>query len=291
MKLYKSKRAEERILVSYDQLLHQWGVDYEERNIQTRYGDTHIITCGESDKPALLLFHGVGDDSALMWVYNAKALSRHFRIFAVDTIGGPGKSRPNLNYGKGFDSVIWIDEVLDRLGLGEVRMAGVSQGAYIALNYTAARPNRVKKTICLAASVPVAGVNYMWTMLKIFLPEALFPTNRNTERLIRKLTGTNSDVFLKNEVIMEHYQSLLKGFNNMAMSYHKIIPLNDDQIDSLRDKVLYLVGEDDPFAIRGGKKVLISKGMRVRFLENVGHGINHEISDEINKIVVETLSD
>lgn len=68
-----------------------------------------MIECGTEDSPALVLFHGVGDDSALMWIYNAPELGRHFHLYAIDTMGGPGKSVPNGNYNKEFDDVRWID--------------------------------------------------------------------------------------------------------------------------------------------------------------------------------------
>ncbi|MDQ0091181.1 pimeloyl-ACP methyl ester carboxylesterase [Paenibacillus anaericanus] len=291
MKIYRSKKAEEHLLITYDQLLGMWGVNYEECDIQTRYGSTHVILCGESEKPILVLFHGVGDDSAMMWVYNAKYLAEHFRIIAIDTMGGPGKSRPNSEYGKGFDRAIWIDEVLDGLAVDDVSMAGTSNGAYLIQYYAVARPERVKRIVCLAGSVPASGGNVMKVMFRIFLPEALFPTKRNIERLVHKLLGANSDAFLKNDNLMEHFKWLLKGFNNMAMSYHKFIPLSDHQIASLRDKSLYLIGEEDPFAQMGGKEALIRYGMNVRFYEQVGHGINHEIANEINTMMIEYLGD
>ena len=94
MKVYKSKEEQKKILQSYDKLLLLWGCDKSEYDIETIYGSTHVIECGDKNLPTLVLFHGVGDDSALMWIYNAAFLSKHFHIFAIDTIGGPGKSIP-----------------------------------------------------------------------------------------------------------------------------------------------------------------------------------------------------
>lgn len=75
MKIYRSQKAGRAILSTYDDLLARWGVAYNEVDVQTRFGSTHIITCGSGDGPPLVLFHGVGDDSALMWLYNAKKLA------------------------------------------------------------------------------------------------------------------------------------------------------------------------------------------------------------------------
>lgn len=291
MKVYRSEKYGKQILDTYDQLLLMWNVDKEERDVITTYGSTHAIVCGDINNLPLVLFHGVGDDAALMWIYNAEPLSHYFRIYAIDTIGGPGRSRPNENYNKGFDDAKWIDEVLAGLSLEKVCIAGVSNGAYLAQYYAVHRPERVERLVCMAGSVPVGDSGPMKTMMKIFLPEALFPSKRNTIKLLKKLTGDNSSIFTDNPTILEHYRALLKGFNNMAMAYHKIERFTDGQVASIRDKALFLVGDDDPFAKLGGKEALIQYKMNARFYPNVGHGINHEIAEKINcEIVAYILS-
>jgi len=287
MKVFKGTKAQDNILGTYNKLLEMWNVNIEETDIHTTYGTTHVIMCGDRNNPPLILFHGVGDNSALMWFYNAQELAQHFWVIAIDTIGGPGKSIPNENYNKEFDDIQWIDEVLTELDLDKVIIAGVSNGAYLAQYYGIYRPERVLKIICMAGTVPVGSGSPIKTMMKIFLPEALFPTKKNTEKLLRKLSGKNSDVFTGNPVIMEHYRWLLKGFNNMAMRFHKILSFTDTQVDSLREKTLYLAGDVDPFMVLGGKELLQRYKMNVKFFQDVGHGINHEISDEINRLIPE----
>jgi len=89
MKIYKSEAAKKNVLDTYDKLLEMWDVDKEERDVPTTFGKTHVIICGDKKYPPLVLFHGVGDNSALMWLYNAKAWAQKFRVVAADTIGGP----------------------------------------------------------------------------------------------------------------------------------------------------------------------------------------------------------
>lgn len=294
MKVYRSEKSKQKITETYDKLLAKWDTPLEEMDIKTYYGTTHIIVCGREQYPPLVLFHGVGDDSALMWIYNAKKLAEHFRIYAVDTMGGPGKSRPNANYTKAFDQAVWIDDIFDGLGLHRAYLAGVSNGAYITQHYAILRPEKVIKAICLSGSAvsDEAGKSPLGRMLKVFLPEALFPTDRNVVRLIRKLMGADYKRFTENPVIMEHYAGLLRGFNNMAMTYHKIKVFTPEQILSLKGKVLFLCGEKDPL----GNKELTEEIMRkyqldYRFFKDVGHGINHEIPDEINRIIIEYFSE
>ena len=292
MKKYKSKKYGQAILETYNRLLSSWQCDKKERDIETEYGTTHVIESGADKAPALVLFHGVGDDSALMWIYNAPELGKHFHLYAVDTMGGPGKSVPNGNYNREFDNVRWIDGVLDALDIEKASFAGVSMGGYLVQIYTLKRPERVLKAISISGTVPTGGKKHsMASMMKIFLPEALFPTDKNVTKLLRKLSGKNYAVFTENREIMAHYKSLLKGFNNMAMGYHKLHAFTTDEVDQIREKVTYLVGTEDPFEKIGGKEVLLQNRMNAVFYDGAGHGLNHELAGEINRKIISILQD
>lgn len=294
MKIYRNKKAEQKIVETYDKLLTMWGVTVKEEDVDTFYGTTHVLTCGLENNPPLVLFHGVGDDSALMWMYNAKELAEHFRIYAVDTIGGPGKSRPNANYTNAFDEIRWLDEVFEKLNLNSVFIAGVSNGAYITQHYGIMRPCKVIKMVCMSGSAVSTenGKSPIRRMLKVFLPEAIFPTDRNIVKLIRKLTGDNYKTFTENAPLMEHYKYLLRGFNTMAMTYHKIKTFTQEQVGSLKGRALFLCGDKDPLGDKAAVQSLLDKnGLNYRFFPNAGHGINHEIPSEINQIITDFLKE
>ncbi len=292
MKVYRTKKMQREIIRTYNKLLEQWNVETEEINITTEYGTTHIVACGKKENPPLILFHGVGDDSALMWIYNAKYLSQIYRVYAVDTIGGPGKSVPGAGYNKDFDDVLWIDGILDKLLIEKAFFAGVSHGGYLVQIYTLSRPERVKKGISISGALSVKREGErVPAMIKIFLPEALFPTKKNVKKLIEKLCGENVAVFMENSDIMEHYTYLLKGFNNMSMGYHKVRTFNEEEVDIIREKVEFLVGLEDPFEKLGGEDALRRNHMKVTFYENAGHGLNHERAEEINAKIVEILAE
>jgi len=287
MRKYRSRKSGQAIIATYDRILASWACEAKERDIETGYGITHIIECGQDDATPLVLFHGVGDDSALMWIYNAPELSRHFHLYAIDTLGGPGKSVPSTNYKRDFDDVRWIDEVLDGLGITEAFFVGVSHGGYLVQMYALNRPERVVRGISISGTVPVGGKKRsMKAMMKIFLPEALFPSDKNVHRLIRKLSGDYYAVFMENKVIMAHYKALLKGFNSMAMSYHKVCAFNEDEVQRIRSKIVYLVGTADPFEKLGGRDILLQNHMNAVFYDHAGHGLNHELSETINQKIV-----
>lgn len=75
----------------------------------------------------------------------------------------------------------------------------------------------------------------------------------------------------------------------MAMRYHKVRMFTEEEVEQIKDKVYYLVGLEDPFQKLGGAALLRKYGMNVKFYNGVGHGINHEIADEINNIVIRIM--
>ena len=287
MKRYKNQKVEKQIVGSYNVLLSHWGIDVNEMEVEGRYGTTHVIEFGRKEKEPLMLFHGVGDDTALMWIYNAKVLGEYFHVYAVDTIGGPGKSVPGKGYNKEFDDVVWIDELLDALSLEQVYMAGVSNGGYLTQMYTIMRPERVKKGISMAATIPVSSnKGTMMTMMKIFLPEALFPTDKNVKKMIRKMTGSNAKAFYDNEAVFYHFKKLMTGFNRSAMLYHQVKSFGVKDMDAIRGKILYIAGKKDPFMNLGGADLLQQYNMNTLWLEDAGHGINHEFPDAVNHAII-----
>lgn len=294
-KIYSNNKIAKAIRESYDALLKEWNCTINEFDINGRYGSTHVLEVGSPENPPLVLFHGVGDDAALMWVYNARELSLHFHIYAVDTIGGPGKSEPDNGYDKSFEDEIWIDEIFDFLKIDKAYIAGVSNGGYLAQMYSIRRPERVIKGVCMAASLAVGsgdnGKNSaMKTMMKIFLPEALFPTDKNVKKLISKMTGSNYHPLTDNAIVYRHFKQLMTGFNRAAMMNHKVKAFNESEILSIKDKVLFIAGRKDPFMLLGGA-ALIEKyekehGLKAAWIDDAGHGINQERAEEVNELII-----
>ncbi|MFP4384368.1 MAG: alpha/beta fold hydrolase, partial [Spirochaetia bacterium] len=230
--IFKSELGKKSVLKSYGLLLEQWGTEYTEVSAETDYGKTQVITAGNPSKPPLLLFHGVGDNSALMWVFNAAVLAEHYYVIAVDTIGGPGKSEPNRNYYTGIDHIKWIEQVTGQFGISTMYTAGVSNGAYLAQLLTVRKPDTVIKSVIMSGTAAVkGGTAGMMKMMRVFLPEALFSTEKNVIRLLRKLSGPGHHIFTENKELLNHWSLLLKYFNPRAMSPHKYTVISPAELD------------------------------------------------------------
>jgi pimeloyl-ACP methyl ester carboxylesterase len=95
----------------------------------------------------LVLIHGVGMRLEA-WMPQIKALSQHFRMFAVD-LPGHGESAPLRGAANLKDFVGWFGEVLRDLELEKASVAGHSMGALIAGGIAAEEPGIVARVALL----------------------------------------------------------------------------------------------------------------------------------------------
>jgi pimeloyl-ACP methyl ester carboxylesterase len=290
MNIYKSERGKRQVLESYDRILGLWGTEYRELDVPTRWGMTHCIVSGQASKPPLLLFHGVGDNSAAMWFLNVRALAEHFYCIAVDTLGGPGKSVPNSHFTKNqFDQAEWITEIADHFKLGRFHITGVSNGGYMAFQYAVKNPWRIEKVVCMEGGMVTNPVHAMLSMLLLMLPEILLPTRGNMIRIMKKLSSPDSEVFSRYPEWVDHLVLLMKNHNQKAMLVHKIETYNKLQSDHLRDRAYFLLGGSNGRLNSGLNRVLEDDHFQYSVIEGAGHGINQDQPEKVNREIIRFL--
>nr|WP_272954797.1 alpha/beta hydrolase [Kribbella sandramycini] len=86
--------------------------------------------------------HGRGATTA-MWTPNIPALAAERTVYAVDSLGEPGRSVQTLPIHSSADQAAWLTEVFDALGIGRAHLAGVSGGGWLAFNQAVHTPERV----------------------------------------------------------------------------------------------------------------------------------------------------
>jgi len=294
MKIFKTEKGKRAVFESYDRLLAAWGVEFEERFIDGSFGRTHVILAGNESKPPLLLFHGVGDNSSLMWIYNAKGLCERFRIIAVDTMGGAGKSEPGHRYDKGFSLRKWQGEILDSLKLEKTYAAGVSYGSYLAQLIASAFPERIMGIVAMSGTLFCAGALKASNkrMLTVFLPALLVPFGKNggKARLIKALTGPKRDKVFENRELFNHWNMLMSKYAGpMAQRRHDRKELSEEEIASFREKALFLIGEKDELFYEQAVTNFAKYDINYRIIEGVGHTLNHEEPEIANRAIINFL--
>jgi len=281
---FDAERAEAASRTRLDQLyesrLGQWSVPYEAHYLPTRYGDTHVVACGPSGAPAIVLLHAMGLN-ATQWGSVISELAQENRVYAVDTIGDLGRSklvnRDNYpNSGKLLAE--WLREVLDGLGEDKADIVGSSMGGWIAAHFAAHAPERTRRLVLLG---PV-GVTMPWKVMLRLVGVALLPTQGNKESLIRWTLGSSPRV---QEELGSHMAIAVDCRPRLAMPRM----IEDDTLSSIQAPTLVILGGQD-HPIGNPQKV----GERIRrfvsscdvvVLPEAGHVMNIEKPESIVTLI------
>lgn len=151
MSIYKSQKGKEEILALYDEQLKRLETAYKDLWVSTSFGKTHLIETGNLEGIPLLVFHGGNATTAYNLLF-CNFLMKDFHIYAVDSIGHPGKSAEvslspnNYNYGK------WAGEMIEALGYDSICCFGGSFGAGILAKTMCVAPDKVKRAVLYVPS-------------------------------------------------------------------------------------------------------------------------------------------
>jgi pimeloyl-ACP methyl ester carboxylesterase len=284
--VFKTPMGKADYLAAYDAALALWPVPYESLFVPTRFGATHLVASGPQDAPPLLLLHGLGT-SATMWYPNVGELSRHFRTYAVDIVGQPGKSEVRRPLRSREDCAQWLLDVFCALGIVRARLVGLSLGGWLALNFALAAPDRIEQLVLLS---PVGGiVPFRRLVVTKMMCAALFPIHSHLTRLvIQPFFGERvvlNDCFARQCLLgVEHFG----GWMNVPIP--TVFP--DDALRRLDAPTLLLVGEHEIFyepqkALKRARRLL--PYLEAEMLPHAGHALSIEQPHIVNERMLQFL--
>lgn len=125
MSIYKTPEGRLQSLELYDKQLKKLDTPCSDIYIDTSYGKTHLVLTGNPAGIPLLVFHGGNCTSAYNLIM-CSFLLRDFRVYAVDTIGHPGKSEERSLPHRGYSYGKWASEVIDGIGYDKIACFGGS---------------------------------------------------------------------------------------------------------------------------------------------------------------------
>ena len=139
------------MLKLYDEQLKRLAMEYEDLYINTSFGNTHLIEIGDPNGAPLLLFHG-GNSTTAQNLLACTFLLNDFHVYAVDTIGHPGKSAENSLSPNNDDYGKWASEVITAIGYPKIRCFGGSFGAGILAKTMCVSPEKIEKAVLYVPS-------------------------------------------------------------------------------------------------------------------------------------------
>jgi pimeloyl-ACP methyl ester carboxylesterase len=136
-------------MAHYDAALQQMGLPYEVRFAQTRFGPTHVVVRGNLAGKSVALWLGLNANSAT-WTGWIPALAPAHRVYAIDTIGGMGKSAPSRPSKKGPDYGEWAADTLSGLGVHQANLIGASHGGWLIAKLATVVPDMIGSAVLMS---------------------------------------------------------------------------------------------------------------------------------------------
>jgi len=231
--LFKSEVGKDAILDNYNQLLAKCSVPYEELFLDTHYGKTYVITSGEPSLPPLILLHGSGSNSS-MWIRDIERYSKHYRVFAVDIPGDPGKSEEKQYSLRGQAYSEWMDDVLHALQLDKASFIGISLGAWMAIHFAVKNPMKVEKIVLISASgIGPQKISFLFKAMPLLLLG-----EKGREKVSRLVYG--------NQTIPKEASDNVKIIARHFYFRNESVPIfTDSELSSLTMPILLIAGEKD----------------------------------------------
>jgi pimeloyl-ACP methyl ester carboxylesterase len=273
--LFKTKEAEAAYFSLYERVLSLWPVDHEPLNIPTSLGTTHLNLAGSSTNPPLLLFPGFGSNSTQYWP-NISILANQCRVYAIDTVGQPGRSIPTgVLSPSNCDS--WIDEIVSALTIQSAYMMGLSLGGWLSLHYAINRPERTRKVILIdpaATFLPMSRAFF----LRSIIPFMIRPTRKGVIKFFNWLTRGYA-------VNPDYGEMMVQGILNARHPPLRAFPFSEAELRSLSNPVLLVVGEksliyDPRKAIERARRFVAN--LEVETIPNGSHALNMEQAEAVN---------
>lgn len=189
----------------YEQRLQDLNIDYEEFDVETFAGKTHIIAAGKEGGQPVVLFHGINAGSPLV-LEAVKGLRDEFRLYGVDTIGQATRSSENRLPLNDDSLARWAVEVLDKLDLQKSNFIGVSYGAFLLQKLMTHFPERIEKGIFVVPGGLVNGA-FVPSMTKLSLPLIRFMITKKDDHLLKFMdafydTKDESDVTMQRNILL-----------------------------------------------------------------------------------------
>lgn len=239
MGIYQSQNGKEKSLALYDRQLAKLNVPFSDIYVETSFGKTHVVETGKKSGKPLLVFHG-GNATTAYNLLMCRFLLNDFHIYAVDTIGHPGKSDEVCLSHKGYDYGKWASEVIDKIGYDSIACLGGSFGGGILAKLMCVAPQKIEKAVLIVPAgignaVPVSSVAMLLPLVQYRI------TKRETY-----LVKTALHMALREEVLDEDTMNVLKdSFDNVKIKAAMPTNVTKKKLSGFHSPALVIAGEKD----------------------------------------------
>ncbi|MFJ7736587.1 alpha/beta fold hydrolase [Lysinibacillus sp. NPDC097287] len=285
--IYKNEEGRLKILGHYENYLKSFEFEIERVQVNTSFGETHLLVVGPETGKPLFIFQGGNciNPMTLSWF---KPLFDQYRIYAPDTIGHPGHSVQNRISGKDDSFARWTTELMDYFKIERCAFLGPSFGAGIILRLAAFIPNRIECAILVSPAGLKLGSKV--EMVKDILIPMLMYRNTSSEKYLEKITNNMS------ANSMEEIDKLIIGdiFRYVKLEQEMPKLTTKKELQHYHSPTLVIAGEQDIFfpekeVKKKAEEVIPNLTVFQSF--NMGHFPSEDHLTRINNVIRKFLGD
>lgn len=278
------QHTSESFQLAYTRTLTLWKIPFEEKNIQTRFGNAHIIVSGKADAEPLVLLHGM-NASSTMWYPNIKSLSDHFRVYAIDFLLEPGRSSYTEEV-KNLEQILtWYDEIFEQLKLKKINLLGASKGGWLSVNIALHSLSRINKIVLLSPAQTFTSIRPHRKVLSAIATFA-FTEKKRFQKKLKMMTANINNI---DPLYIDQLHIATKEAE-MHRDVLEMIPFSDEQLKVLNKPVLVLIGDDDVMNDdKSLERAQLIPGVKTETIRNAGHFLSIDQAEEINKKMLDFL--
>lgn len=288
--IYKTPEGEAEIAGLYEEALAdldaRFDTGVESTRVDTRFGETHVLTTGPKDAPPAVFLPGGNflNPICLKWFM---PLAGAHRLYSPDIVGQPGRSAPRRPSPKGDGHAQWLEDVLDGLGLEQAALVGLSYGAGVAIRVMGHAPERVSQAALVSPAAIAAGP-IIRMLPEVVVPMFLYrlrPTGERLWRAAEPLLTEPDELTVRQLGAVYRQVRLDTGLPRMATG---------EEVRNFKGPVAVFACEEDVFfparRVLARAREIFPNIARAECLEGCRHVPSREALARVNEHILEFLS-
>lgn len=283
--VFKTKAEKQTYLSSYDKALKLWDIPYSEENIKTSFGTAHIIIAGPKNGKDLVLLHGM-DASSTMWYPNIKALTKNHHIYAIDFLMEPNKSTLTAKPLSSDEIVLLYNEIFTHYKLKKFDIVAASRGGWIATLLAVQKQNSIDKLVLLSPAQTFKFIDKVRKTSSALMLK-FFPSEKKFGKTLKTFSMHPEKI----SPIYKRQFYLANKYAKSNSSMLKMTPFSDDELESITNPVLVLIGDHDVInseeSLERAQKYL--PNCKTKIIKDAGHFLSIDQSKIVNDAMVDFL--